>query len=88
MGKPYRPHSLFDGCVYQPTLEELEEERNDLLQANQNGGIVVDALCEKLEDQRKTIHGLKSDIRRLRAEIDVRDRLIEKLQNKKDKGDK
>ncbi|MBO4284295.1 MAG: hypothetical protein J5958_06710 [Clostridia bacterium] len=84
MGKPY-PHK--QQCVYLPTLEELEEERNDLLQANQNGVIVVDALCEKIRDQRGEINGLKCEIRRLRREIGERDRLIEKLQNKKDKGD-
>lgn len=85
MGKPYRPKQQ---CVYLPTLEELEEERNDLLQANQNGVIVVDALCEKIRDQRGEINALKCEIRRLRAEVGSRDALIEKLQNKKDKGDK
>lgn len=84
MGKPYHPKQK---SVYLPTLEELEEERNDLLQANQNGVIVVDALCEKIRDQREEINGLKCEIRRLRAEVGSRDALIEKLLNKKDKGE-
>ena len=85
MGQPYLPKQQ---CVYQPTLEELEEERNDLLRANENGGIVVDALCEKIRGQREEINGLKCEIRRLRAEVGARDRLIEKISLKKEKGDK
>ena len=85
MGKPYHPKQQ---CVYLPTLEELEEERNDLLKAQGNGEIVVDALCEKIRDQREEIHGLKCDIRRLRAEVGERDRLIEKISLKKEKEDK
>ena len=85
MGKPYLPKQP---SVYLPTVEELEEECNALSQANQNGDIVVDALCEKIRDQRGEINDLKCEIRRLRAEVGARDRLIEELQNKKDKGEK
>lgn len=83
MGIPYRPKQK---SVYPPLLEELEEECNALSQANQNGDIVVDALCEKIRDQRGEINDLKSEIRRLRAEVGARDRLIEKISLKKEKG--
>lgn len=88
MGKPYRPHSQFDGCVYMPTLEELKNERNELIRANENGGLVVESLCATIREQKEEINGHKAEIRRLRAEVGERDRLIEKISLKKEKEDK
>lgn len=85
MGKPYQHKQQ---SVYLPTLEELEEERNDLLKAQENGMIVASSLCRQIQDYRAEIYVLKAEIRRLRAEVGERDRLIEKLSLKKEKGDK